>query len=925
MRKNSVFEQVQQALGKPYSDLEFLLRCFEEVLVESNKQDIIQFIPWLNPPACPSEKILLGHDYGHMLSMCFQLLNIVEVNGAVQGRRKKEEHHMSEVNGLWAANFKVLKEKGISEEQIMESFQDIRIEPVLTAHPTEAKRSVVLKEYRMLYLLMVKRENHMYTRIEQDDIREDIKQILHRLWNIDEIYIEKPQIESELDNVIYYLKDVLPEVVPLLDKRLKQAWRETGYDVDKLDQVDNIPGLCFGNWVGGDRDGHPLVTAETTQMALRKLRVNAFMIIKEALLDLAQKLSIYVTADQLSMDFNSRIAQLADEIGRDGGKVLKEHKNETFTAYILLLLNKIPIDLRLELNFKLLDKKGSYKNSLELIDDINLLQYELIRFGASKLAHADVGRFKRLLQVFGFHMARLDIRQNSAYHERALFQLIQASSLNGNDDEQVISPEKKKKLIDKELTINRPFLVDHSNSGEEVKNVIECFQVLSKHVKKYGTRSMGKLIVSMTRNTEDLLTLFLFMRETGLTEKYNGELAAKLPVVPLFETIEDLQNSPKILDEYLGHPVVKNSLKFQTKLNRAKNLAQDVMIGYSDSNKDGGILASTWHLNKTQKQLSAIGKKHGVQVRFFHGTGGSISRGAGPSHWFIKSFPYGAIDGRFRVTEQGETIERKYANKVNAAYNLELMQASVATQTILHKYLPEPDFQVSELFEQLAEDGRKYYRELIQDQDFISFFKEATPIDVIESSKIGSRPSRRTGKQSVEDLRAIPWVFSWAQARFNLTSWFGVGSAMQKMKTNNSVQYKQLVELVKYEPFIRYVFTNVDSSLAATDERIMEKYASLVSDKTVRDKIMGQINNELKLTRQMLADILEKPFKERRTNHYYSTILRAEAMESLHEAQILLLKKWRVNRANNAPEEKENLFVLLQCVNAIANALGSTG
>lgn len=922
---NTVFTQVQQALGKPYDDLDFLLRCFAEVLKESGKQEIVPHIPWINSHEQPPKDILLSNDYIHMLSMCFQLLNLVEVNGAVQSRRAKEEEDMSLVNGLWATNFKMLKEEGITEQQIVDMLPKVMVEPVLTAHPTEAKRSVVLQEYRKLYLLLVKRENQMYTRIEQGDIRNEIKQILHRLWNIGEIYIEKPRIESELDNILHYLTNVLPEVVVLLDKRLKQAWRESGFNEALLNDIDVLPGLSFGNWVGGDRDGHPLVTPQTTRMTLNKLRLHAFMIVKKELQDLSQKLSIYLDINQVSKPFSDKVIQMVEELDSRGKLILQEHHNEVFRAYVLLLLNKIPIDLSQDHNLKLENRNTSYQNSDQLIEDLELLHKELVSYGIPEVAYTDVGRCKRLLKVFGFHLAQLDIRQNSAYHEKALSQLVAASLGDQYDSQLTASHNKKKVFLNDELKLNRPFLVDHSGAGDEARNVVESLQVVSDHINRYTTRSLGKLIISMTRNVEDLLTVYLFMREAGMTLKYGEHLAGKLPVVPLFETIEDLQASPAILDDYLSHPVVVNSLAYQRNRDQTDSLFQDVMIGYSDSNKDGGILASSWFLHEAQQQLTEVGEKHGVIIRFFHGTGGSISRGAGPSHWFIKTLPRGAINGQLRITEQGEIIERKYAHKVNAAYNLELMLASVTAQTILHQYKPQKNEEVSGLFHQLGIRGREFYRDLIGDEDFIRFFAEATPIDVIESSKIGSRPARRTGKRSMEDLRAIPWVFSWAQSRFNITSWYGVGSTLNEMKEQKPADYERLLKLVKYDPFVRYVMTNLDSSLAATDEQIMEKYAALVEEENIRERIMSKIRKELKLTRDILADILRKPFKERRTNHYYSTLLRAEAMENLHKAQIELLQKWRHCRKHQKPEEDEHLFVLLQCVNAIANALGTTG
>jgi phosphoenolpyruvate carboxylase len=921
---NTVFTQVKDALGKPYDDLHFLLTCFKEVLEENNQPKLVGLIPWLNA-AVPSDADLTSNAYIHMMSICFQLLNLVEVNGAVQNRRHKEDEDMAQVNGLWANQFRYLKSRGVTEAQILKVLPNVLVEPVLTAHPTEAKRAVVLQAYRELYLLLVKRENRMYTRIEQADIRQEIKQILHRAWHVGEIYIEKPRLESELDNILHYLTHVFPSVIMMLDKRLRHAWQESGFDPTVLNDSDLLPVLSFGNWVGGDRDGHPLVTPEITQKTIEKLRIHAFYIIKNELKKLSQKLSIYHNIYQVSQNFAGRIKVLAKEVGTNADAELSEHAEEIFKAYVLILIHKIPIDLSREFNLELKDKPNSYTSSIALIADLNLLHDELKKCGIAEVAHVDVGRMKRILKIFGFHLAKLDIRQNSDHHEKALNQLVTASlgaKAAGRIEE---SRDARRTFLDQELKINRPFLVRHTSLGPEGQNVIGALLVVSDHVQRYSPNAFGKLIVSMTRNTEDLLTVYLFLREVGLIETKKDQLGAILPVVPLFETIEDLKRSPGIMDDYLSQPIVKTSLRMQSWKNPDAQLIQDVMIGYSDSNKDGGILASSWLLHQAQKELTQTGEKHGVKIRFFHGTGGSISRGAGPSHWFIKTLPHGSINGHFRVTEQGETIERKYANLVNAAYNLELMVASVTAQTVLHENTTQGRDEVEALFHRLADRGRHHYRQLICDPDFITFFSQATPIDVIESSKIGSRPARRTGKRTMADLRAIPWVFSWAQSRFNITSWYGVGSTLSELKHQDPEAYNHLLHFVEYNPFVRFVMTNLDSSLIATDERIMKKYASLVEDTQICDRIMKMIKNELDLTRKMVAHVLQRPINERRINHYYSTILRAEALDNLHEAQVKLLQNWRNAKETKAKEEDHYLFALLQCVNAIANALGATG
>jgi phosphoenolpyruvate carboxylase len=351
------------------------------------------------------------------------------------------------------------------------------------------------------------------------------------------------------------------------------------------------------------------------------------------------------------------------------------------------------------------------------------------------------------------------------------------------------------------------------------------------------------------------------------------------------------------------------------------------MIGYSDSNKDGGIIASAWHLYFAQVRLMQIGKKHGVAIRFFHGKGGTISRGAGPTHWFLKSLPHGTLNGMIRVTEQGETIERKYANQVNAAYNLELLLAGTTLQSIKNKLIPnKADKRRDDLFAYLAMESYQTFRNLTSNPSFVKFYEQATPIDVIESSKIGSRPVRRTGKRSLTDLRAIPWVFSWTQSRMNISSWYGVGSTLQKLKLEHPSKYLEIKAMVKTDHFLRYLLTNIDTSLSSTDEHILNLYAGLVEDEAIRDEIKGKLTRELKLSRQMMMELLESPMSERRKNHFYSTELRAQALFPLHKEQILLLRKWRkARKEHNKEKTRYILNNLLRSVNAIANAIGTTG
>ena len=913
-----------QEIGKPYTDLHFLLESLAEVLAANNASEYIPYLPWLNnevplPSTGHEQKVI------HLYSISFQLLNLCEVNWAVQSRRNKQQNQGAEsVNGSWAHTFAELKDAGIPQDKIVDTLSKLELEPVLTAHPTEAKRTVVLKYYRELYLQLVSLENPMYTELERRQIRTVIKEILTRLWFIDDIYLEKLKVETELENMLHYLTNVFPDVFDLHDRQLAQAWDEAGFEPQALYNYRAMPGISLGTWVGGDRDGHPLVTPEITKYTLERLRTDGLNLVRKRLLLLADSLSIYTPENTLSTEFKNMISEMTVQIP----DIIQQPKfasasREPFKQFILLLIQKLPIKQEPVSGKTLLAQTiWTYTSSHQLISQLELLKDELSAWGAPTLAINEVNKALRFVHNFGFHLAHLDIRQNSEFYQKAFLGLIEdidTTSYSLKPDGTV-----EKSFILQELNLYRPFTYHYSGKVAETSNALGYLGVLSEHVRKYGSNAIGSLIVSMTKKVDDLFTFYLLAREAGLYIKTPMGPACQLPVVPLFETIDDLHRAPEIMDEFLAHPITRNTLTLQMERKGYSRPVAEVMIGYSDSNKDGGILSSLWHLYEAQHNLTLIGKKHGVDIRFFHGKGGSISRGAGPIHWFLKSLPPSSLNGKLRLTEQGETIERKYANKVNAAYNIELLTSGTLLNTLLNTGTANKE--VFELVGFMAHESFNSYNALTRHPSFIRFFENATPIDVIETSKIGSRPSRRTNQRTLTDLRAIPWVFSWTQSRVNITSWYGVGSTIKLIKEQQPEKYVLLKQLMISNPLVRYILTNVDSGLAATDSEVIRLYASLVEDEQIKNDILPLILAEYQLTQSLLAELLVKPFQERRVNHYHSTRLRAVALDLMHRVQVKALHQWRNEKdlVNPAEADQQNI-TLLKTINAVANALGSTG
>ena len=895
-------------------DLQFVMECFQEVLRELGEEALAEQLPWgdASSSGTKGDPQLTAQSY----SIAFQLLSMVEENAAVQQRRRAErDGTLADVSGLWQQNLARLKACGLSDEEIADTVKDVRVEPVLTAHPTEAKRATVLEHHRRIYLLLAERENTMWTPSERAEIRESLKAELERLWRTGEIYLEKPDLASERRNVIHYLRNVFPNVLPELDRRLRVAWKGMDFDPSLLDSPRRLPTLSFGNWVGGDRDGHPLVTAEVTRETLSELRTNALQLLREKLTELTRRLSLSEFLQAPPEDLLARIDADAEALGADGRRAVVRNPDEPWRQFVNLMIARLPIQEDTPLS-----SQDTYARSEELLSDLRFLRKQLLAVNAERIARKDLDPVIRAVQTFGFHLAALDIRQNSQFHDKAVAQLMSAAGMDG---ENFLQWEESERLefLNRELSSPRPLTHPEMELGPEAEAVLNCYHEVSNHIKTHGPNGLVALIVSMTRSLSDLLAVYLLARETGLTTHTEDGLVCILPVVPLFETIDDLHKAPDILEAFLSHPMTKRSLSYFQERRGMDTPVQQVMVGYSDSNKDGGIVSSLWNLYRTQDKLAHIGRDHDVRIRFFHGRGGTISRGAGPTHRFINALPHSSLGGDLRLTEQGETIAQKYANRLNAAYNLELLTAGTTGATSRHRHTENEEHPLEPVLDTLAEKSRTAYQQLLDTDRFVSFFRRATPIDAIEASRIGSRPALRTGRQTLADLRAIPWVFSWSQARFYLSGWYGTGTALEWLRD----EHPSTFETVKEQNFVwsplHYVISNAATSLATADPNIMQAYAELVEDSRLRSRVMAQIEDEYDRTRQMLEHIYSGPLSEERPNVQHFLDLRQQGLKTLHHQQIDLLQQWRAN----ADENEDILPTLLMTVNAIANGLGTTG
>ncbi|MDK3159447.1 phosphoenolpyruvate carboxylase [Kamptonema cortianum] len=907
-------------------DLDFLLECFREVLVETGESELAAHIPHpeQSPTRYSAEQIArLPGRIGQIYSIFFQILNMVEENAAAQTRRQREsELGLRSESGLWADHIARLKKEGFTPEQIAEGIRRTSVEPVLTAHPTEAKRPTVLEQHRELYLLMVKRENRMWTPFEQEAIRRDIKAVVERLWRTGEILAAKPDVASERRYAMHYLRDVFPNVLEFLDERLVYAWKDAGFDESLFQNPGNYPRLKFGTWIGGDRDGHPFVTAKVTADTLRDLRLNAFVVLEKHLTRLASRMTLSDMVQKRPMALVQGISRLHHQIGVIGDRILKHYADEPWKQFALMMKEKIPLlHDRLHEDAELLEGERYYRFPREMKEDLGLLVRTLTDVGAERLVTEEVLPVMRILDVFGFHLARLDVRQNSDFHDRAMAQVLTAAGVDGGDFASW-TEERRLAFLSQELTTRRPFLFPGQSAGEEADAVLDSHRVMARHLAAYGRDGAGSLIVSMTRKLSDLLVVYLLAREGGMLKWEGDGFHCLLPVVPLLETIDDLERGGKLLDAFLAHPVTRRTLESLS----PGDPVQQVMVGYSDSNKDSGILSSQWALNRAQIEIAAIGRAHGVRIQYFHGRGNTISRGGGPTSRFLEALPEETLQFDLRLTEQGEAIGQKFSNFITATYNLEVLLAgTTGVSTAQHHAQAKPE-RAEAAFEQIARASRAAYRRLIDRPEFMDFHRQATPIDVLEASRIGSRPARRTGKKTIQDLRAIPWVFSWTQARFYLPGWFGIGTALEELEKQSPEQFAGLKAALKTWPFLKYVLVNVETNLASADAGFMRTYSALVTSPEVHAAIYPVIEAEFLRSQKFIVKLFGKPIDERRPRFWKTLQLRAEPLRVLHLQQVGLLSAWRKLLAAGVEDEAEMMLPqLLLSVNAIASGLRTTG
>jgi phosphoenolpyruvate carboxylase len=841
----------------------------------------------------------------------FQLVSIAEQAYAMRRRRRIErEKGHDKLLGTFDYVLSSAASAGVGASEVHAQLQTLRIRPVITAHPTEAKRVSILEKYRRIYLLLRELESTRWTDREREALVKSIYDQVELVWLTGELHLEKPTVEHEVAWGQHFFQeslfDLAPELLSSFERALKRHYPKEKFEV--------TPFFQFGSWIGGDRDGNPFVTNDVTRRTMRQNATASLNYYRTRVVDLVRMLSISERAAVIPPAFKEELSRRLAELD-DGAAIAQRNHNEPYRQFVTTILRKIDNTLAATNDEPVSGPR--YTSADKLIGDLLMLESALTEAKSEALATDVVRPLRRAVEIFRFSTVRLDIRQNTTRTTAALQELWRIKT-EGETPPDVTSDAWRAWLLS-ELDAPRSAPIARDTLTPDTRDVIEMFEVVADMRARLDREAFGSFILSMTSSASDVLGVYLLAREAGLFADAAGVDHITLPIVPLFETIGDLQAAPAIMRDLLAIPVIRRSTQAQGDL-------QEVMIGYSDSNKDGGFLSSNWELFKAQARLTEVGQEMGVAIAFFHGRGGSVSRGGAPTGHAIAAQPAGSIRGRFRVTEQGEVVSFKYANRGTAAYQMELLASSVFAHALRSEreeaLVPRKDF--DEALEDISAASFAKYDALVSDPDLVAYFQAASPLEEISLLNIGSRPARRFGAKSLADLRAIPWVFAWAQNRHSITGWYGVGSGLKAFLDARGDRGLELLRwMFEDSRVFRLILDEAEKTLALVDLQIARQYASLVADEAVREKIFRMIEDEYALTRDMVLRVTgDRELTERFKEYAARLTHRLPVINEVNREQVELLRRFRSADDNEKEDVKVPLLISISC---IAAGLGATG
>jgi phosphoenolpyruvate carboxylase len=843
----------------------------------------------------------------------FQLLSIAEQNAAMRRRRQIEaERGHEQLRGTFAQVISWAAASGIPAAVVRSLLEALRIRPVITAHPTEAKRVTVLEKHRRIYRRLVELESPRWTPRERQALVAGLRNDIELLWLTGELRLAKPTVPQEVYWGLHFFNETLFEAVPDLMEKVERAL-EQSYPGEAF----KVPAFFqFGSWIGGDRDGNPFVTNAVTRSTLLENRLTGVRRYHRRLSELVRTLSITERSVPPSDRFRQALERELAATG-EADAIASRNPGEIFRQYLATMLRRLEVMMRATERGDTRIDPAAYASAEALVADLKLIESELVESGHRELAASLVQPVRREVEAFRFSTVRLDVRENTTKLNAAL-RALHAATAGGA--KAPVEADAWRAWLGAELS--RPLAPGAPMPAlpDDTAETLGMFALVRRLREEIDREAFGTFVLSMTRSVSDVLGAYLLAKTAGLFADTPGVESCTLPIVPLFETIEDLQRAPAIMKELLTVPLVRRSV-------RSQGGVQEVMIGYSDSNKDGGFLASNWELYKAQIKLTRVGREAGFPIGFFHGRGGSVSRGGAPTGRAIAAQPAGSIGGRMRITEQGEVVSFKYANRGTAQYQIELLAASVVEHTLKSEREEAlvPTAEGDEAMEALSGAAMAAYRRLIDDPSLLPYYQAASPLEELTLLNLGSRPARRFGAQSLSDLRAIPWVFAWSQNRHFVPGWYGVGSGILTFLQVRGQRGSALLgRMFNDSRLFRLIVDEVEKTLSYVDLDIAREYAGLVPDAAVRDTIFPMIEEEYHKTVEAVLRISGgSELAERFPRFRRKLARRMPTLNLVSRQQIALLRRFRESGGDRTQEEQ--LSALLLSINTIAAGFGATG
>ncbi len=838
-------------------------------------------------------------------SYFLQLANIAEDEHHIRRRRAHDLAGSPPREGSLIFALDSLSTAAVAPEAIADFFAHAVVAPVLTAHPTEVQRQSLIRNHRDIARLLDQRERLQMTPEEEAENDLGIANSILTLWQSRMLRPVRLKVLDEVKNGITYFKETffteLPRLYIQATQQLQKRYPEKIWALPPFFRV--------GSWIGGDRDGNPFVTADILREALRLQSSAALNHYLDEIHELGGELPLSELLVEVTPELQGLAAHSTDHSPQ---RADEPYRRALSGIYARLAATSRGLD-QVEPVRHEIGQAEPYATPDALRADLKVLANSLKLNGSANLAGGRLRRLLRAVQVFGFHLAPIDLRQNSEVHARCVAELL--AGAGRCPDYETLSENERISLLTVEISTPRPLYSPYLTYSEETRSELAIFFAARELRQRYGAAALPNYIISKTDGISDLLELALLLKESGLLLP-GTKPQLNVNIIPLFETIEDLQKSAATMAGVFAIPAYRELIA-------GRGDEHEVMLGYSDSNKDGGFLTSGWELYKAEIELTQVFKQHGVRLRLFHGRGGSVGRGGGPTYHAILAQPAGAVSGQIRLTEQGEVISTKYGNADTGRRNLEVLLAATLEASLTdHENKVEPAEQFHAVMDELSLRAFNAYRDLVYETPgFTTYFRQSTVVSEIASLNIGSRPASRKASERIEDLRAIPWVFSWAQCRLMLPGWYGFGTAVDGYLAANPQGLVTLRRMVKSWPFFQSLLSNMDMVLAKTDLAIASRYAELVADVELRQRIFSQIKTEWALTKKHLLAILEQddfladnPLLKR------SLQLRSPYMDPLNHLQVELLKRHRAGETDERVARGIHLSI-----NGVASGLRNSG